>query len=45
MSDGSYHFSVGAFECTVVMDGTHTYEHPAQLFFLVETLSVSAGRW
>jgi glyoxylase-like metal-dependent hydrolase (beta-lactamase superfamily II) len=33
MSNLSCRFSVGTFDCIVVMDGIHTYEHPAQLFF------------
>jgi glyoxylase-like metal-dependent hydrolase (beta-lactamase superfamily II) len=33
MSDKSYQFKVGRFECTIVLDGEHLYEHPAQLLF------------
>ncbi|UCC61458.1 MAG: MBL fold metallo-hydrolase, partial [Anaerolineae bacterium] len=33
MDNKSYRFNVGTFECTVVSDGTHVYEHPAQVLF------------
>ncbi len=33
MSDNSYRFKLGAFECIVVSDGSFAYPHPAQLFF------------
>jgi len=33
MSTESYRFKLGAFECTVVLDGTFAYPHPAQIFF------------
>jgi glyoxylase-like metal-dependent hydrolase (beta-lactamase superfamily II) len=33
MSAESYRFKVGTFECVIVRDGTHVYEHPAQLLF------------
>lgn len=28
-----YRFEVGAFDCTLVSDGTYAYPHPAQVFF------------
>jgi glyoxylase-like metal-dependent hydrolase (beta-lactamase superfamily II) len=31
MSDKSYGFKVGKFECTIVLDGVHLYEHPGPL--------------
>jgi glyoxylase-like metal-dependent hydrolase (beta-lactamase superfamily II) len=34
MSDKSSRFKVGTFECTIVLDGEHLYEHPAQLLFV-----------
>jgi glyoxylase-like metal-dependent hydrolase (beta-lactamase superfamily II) len=33
MSNESYRFKVGTFECIVVEDGSFTYEHPAHVFF------------
>jgi glyoxylase-like metal-dependent hydrolase (beta-lactamase superfamily II) len=33
MSNSSYRFKLGAFECIVVSDGNFAYPHPAQLFF------------
>jgi glyoxylase-like metal-dependent hydrolase (beta-lactamase superfamily II) len=33
MNTTSYRFKIGTFECTVVSDGTHVYEHPAPLLF------------
>jgi glyoxylase-like metal-dependent hydrolase (beta-lactamase superfamily II) len=33
MSTGSYHFNVGQFDCTLVLDGTFAYPHPAQILF------------
>jgi glyoxylase-like metal-dependent hydrolase (beta-lactamase superfamily II) len=33
MSDESYRFKLGTFECIVVNDGTFTYPHPAQILF------------
>jgi glyoxylase-like metal-dependent hydrolase (beta-lactamase superfamily II) len=33
MSDNSYRFTIGAFECVVVSDGSFAYPHPAQIFF------------
>jgi len=33
MSNESYRFKLGAFECIVVSDGTFAYPHPAQIFF------------
>ena len=33
MSTERYRFKVGTFGCIVVSDGTHVYEHPAQLLF------------
>ncbi len=34
MSSESYHFTVGAFECMVIKDGSYAYPHPAQIFFV-----------
>ena len=33
MSDGSYRFKLGNFECIVVSDGSFAYPHPGQIFF------------
>jgi glyoxylase-like metal-dependent hydrolase (beta-lactamase superfamily II) len=33
MGETSYRFKLGAFECAVVTDGTHVYEHPGPLLF------------
>jgi glyoxylase-like metal-dependent hydrolase (beta-lactamase superfamily II) len=33
MSNKSYRFKVGTFDCIVVSDGTFTYHNPAQMFF------------
>jgi glyoxylase-like metal-dependent hydrolase (beta-lactamase superfamily II) len=33
MSNKSYHFKLGTFDCIVVSDGTFTYHNPAQMFF------------
>ena len=35
MSDESFSFQVGTFECIVVSDGTRTYPHPVQIFVSV----------
>ena len=32
-SNNNYHFKIGAFDCTIVNDGTFAYPHPAQSFF------------
>ncbi|TYL36386.1 hypothetical protein CV102_22410 [Natronococcus pandeyae] len=32
--DDPYRFEVGAFECTLVSDGSYAYPHPAQTFFV-----------
>jgi len=34
MTTENYHFKVGSFNCIVVSDGTFTYPHPAQVFFV-----------
>jgi hypothetical protein len=34
MSRECFPFKVGDFECIVVSDGTFTYSHPAQIFFV-----------
>jgi len=34
MSNESFPFQVGTFECIVVNDGTFAYPHPAQIFFV-----------
>ena len=34
MSKESYRFTVGAFQCTVVSDGTHTYRDPVRRWFV-----------
>jgi len=34
MSNKSFPFQVGAFECIIVSDGTFAYPHPAQIFFV-----------
>jgi len=34
MSNESFPFQVGTFECIVVSDGTFAYPHPAQIFFV-----------
>ncbi len=33
MSNESYRFKVGTFECVIVMDGTFAYHNPAPIFF------------
>ena len=33
ISNESYRFKIGTFECVVVSDGTFTYHHPAKIFF------------
>ena len=35
MSNGSFPFQVGTFECIVVSDGTRAYHHPIQIFVSV----------
>jgi glyoxylase-like metal-dependent hydrolase (beta-lactamase superfamily II) len=33
MNNQSHHFTVGAFECRIVLDGSFAYHHPAPIFF------------
>ena len=33
MGDASHRFRLGSFDCTVVLDGTRAYSHPAEAFF------------
>ncbi len=33
MGDASHRFRLGGFDCTVVLDGTRAYSHPAEAFF------------